>query len=293
MQPDITALYRRTRGAALITARDRILAVPEGRRPTRIPDLDPDAGARLWAVLNSPLTVPAAARAAGILESVAETAIRSLEKCGAVEVGLPGDDSHTMPGVGSQAPPGAYPCGRMVLGITGSAQAAFTPTYVRRLLAVFTRELDVTLTESARHFVVPLALSTLGARVWTDPLPENEESEASCLELAEAADLVLVLPATAETIACLALGLCDNTISCIVAQTRAPVLVAPSMNPIMWTHPAVQQNVTRCRELGLHVLEPGPGHAVADGQPGLGAVGFTAFGTGLIALLRVLLEETS
>ena len=288
MHPDTDARYRRTSGAALITARDRIVAVPEGRRAMGIPELDPVAGARLWEALTTPITVAAAARAAGIPEPVSEAAIRALEECGAVELGLPVDDSNH-----ASTPESAgrvRPCGRMVLGITGSAQAVFAPAYVQRLLGVFTRELDVMLTEAAQHFVLPLALSTLGARVWTDPFSEHDASEASYQELADEAGIVLVLPATADTIARLALGQCDNTISCLVAQTRAPVLVAPSMNPGMWIHPAVRHNVMRCRELGLHMLEPGLGHSVEYGRPGLGAVGFSAFGTGLIASLRFLLE---
>jgi len=178
----------------------------------------------------------------------------------------------------------------MVLAVTGSAQAVFTPSYVQRLLAVFTRRLDVILTPSAQRFVPPLAVTVLGANTWADALDDPDARESVAGELAAASRLVLVLPATANTIGRLAGGLGDDLLSGVLAATRAPVLLAPSMNPLMWGNPAVRANLRKCRELGYYVAEPGPGRASADGRRGIGGVSLPASGTPLFSTLRFLLE---
>src|SRR3989442_15074440 len=93
------------------------------------------------------------------------------------------------------------------------------------------------------------------------------------MHLAKRAELVLVLPATARTLFRLAHGVCDDLLSLVVCATEAPVVVVPSMNPVMWRNPAVQRNVDLLRRGGRFIVEPGPGWEVAGGKRAAGRAG--------------------
>lgn len=170
-------------------------------------------------------------------------------------------------------------CKNLVLGVSGAVYAAHVVNYVWPLRYQFCERLDVVLTESARHFVVPEAFTRLGARVFGDLFALYPDVRVPHIELAQQADMVLILPASSHTLHKLASGACSDMLSLIVMATRAPVVVAPSMNAALWTSPAVQRNVTQLRADGFYVIEPSIGYAVSageDAQPELGGPGVSA-----------------
>jgi len=109
--------------------------------------------------------------------------------------------------------------------------------------------------------------------------------------LAEVAELVLVLPASANAVFRLAHGTCSDLLSLVVAGTRAPVVLAPSMSAAMWNHPAVRRNVARLRDDGAFVIEPGPGRAVgSDATCTVGGLGLGGDSAHLVGALVAVLE---
>jgi 2-polyprenyl-3-methyl-5-hydroxy-6-metoxy-1,4-benzoquinol methylase/3-polyprenyl-4-hydroxybenzoate decarboxylase len=152
---------------------------------------------------------------------------------------------------------------RVVLGISGAIAAADAPMLVRGLQAAGC-EVRIALTRAAARFVSAHALEALvhhpvGRTMWhRDP-----EAPALHIQLAEWAELVLVCPASATTIARLATGDCSELVAATVAATRAPVVVAPSMNDAMYASPAVQHNLATLRTHGRWVVHPALGHEVA------------------------------
>lgn len=139
---------------------------------------------------------------------------------------------------------------RIVLGISGGI-SAYKGAELCRLLVKAGARVRVVMTKAATAFIAPLTLQALsGARVGTELLGLDDESEIGHIKLADEADLVLVAPATADVLARFAAGMADDLLSAVVLATRAPVLVAPAMNVNMWEHPLTQQNLQRLVESG-------------------------------------------
>ena len=108
------------------------------------------------------------------------------------------------------------------------------------------------MTAGAREFITPLSLSALtGEKAYTDLFSLTDEAEMGHIRLAREADLVLVAPATANLMARAANGLADDLATTILLATTAPVLMAPAMNPAMWSHPATQENLARLQARGI------------------------------------------
>ncbi|MBC7346643.1 MAG: bifunctional 4'-phosphopantothenoylcysteine decarboxylase/phosphopantothenoylcysteine synthetase, partial [Clostridia bacterium] len=146
---------------------------------------------------------------------------------------------------------------RVVVGITGGIAAYKSAELVSRLRQEEAK-VQVVMTRAAGEFITPLTLATLaGGPVWQEMFAPG--AGVAHIELAQTAELVLIVPATADIIARLAAGLADELLCALVLATRAPVLLAPSMNANMYTHPVTQANLARLRELGYHVLEPESG----------------------------------
>lgn len=146
---------------------------------------------------------------------------------------------------------------RVVVGITGGIAAYKAAELVSRLRQEEAK-VQVVMTRAAGEFITPLTLATLaGGPVWQGMFAPG--AGVAHIELAQTAELVLIVPATADIIARLAAGLADELLCALVLATRAPVLLAPSMNANMYTHPVTQANLARLRELGYHVLEPESG----------------------------------
>src|SRR4029077_7625140 len=133
----------------------------------------------------------------------------------------------------------------IILGVTGSI-AAHKAADVASQLTKQNCDVHVVMTADALRFITPLPFKTLSRNpVITDLYDEEEGWKPSHIKLADEADLLLVAPATANTIAKLALGLANDALSCIALalNPQARLLIAPAMNGKMWLHAATQQNV--------------------------------------------------
>lgn len=157
----------------------------------------------------------------------------------------------------------------IILGITGGIAAYKSAELTRRLVEAGA-EVHVMMTKSAREFITPLTLQTLsGHPVHTDLFNLTEEQEISHISLADKADVMVIAPATADILAKVAHGLCDDLITTVICATQAPVLFAPSMNVHMWENPITRENVAKLKKHGYLLLEPDAG-ALACGYTGKG-----------------------
>ncbi|NLH50831.1 MAG: bifunctional phosphopantothenoylcysteine decarboxylase/phosphopantothenate--cysteine ligase CoaBC [Myxococcales bacterium] len=147
----------------------------------------------------------------------------------------------------------------VLLGVTGGI-AAYKTAELLRLLVKAGAHVDVVMTKNAAQFVAPLTFQTLsGNPVHSETFRLLETSDISHTSLAEKADLAIVAPATANLIGKYAGGLADDLLSTILLATRAPVLLAPAMNPKMWDHPAVRDNLQKLLSRGVHFVGPEAG----------------------------------
>ncbi|GLH72479.1 phosphopantothenoylcysteine decarboxylase [Geothrix limicola] len=161
---------------------------------------------------------------------------------------------------------------RIILGITGGI-AAYKSAELARMLANQGHQVRCILTEAGARFITPLTLTSLTGEPCYGANPDQGEWRANPgiehIELARWADLVTVVPATANIIGKAANGLASDLLSTVLLATRAPVLWAPAMNTGMWEHPAVQANLDRLRSFGHAVVDPGQG-ILACGEEGAG-----------------------
>jgi len=159
----------------------------------------------------------------------------------------------------------------IVLGVTGSI-AAYKAAELASQLTKQGCDVHVVLTADALRFITPLPFKTLSRHsVMTDLYDEEEGWKPAHIKLADEADLLLVAPATANTIAKLALGLANDALSCIALalNPQARLLIAPAMNGKMWLHAATQQNVATLKERGVEFIGPEEG-LLSCGYEGLG-----------------------
>lgn len=153
---------------------------------------------------------------------------------------------------------------RIVIGVTGGIACYKICTVVSRLAQSGAgAEISVLMTRSATRFVTPLTFQTLSGRpVYTSQWQAIENRDSQHIGLARSADLMLIAPATANTIAKLAAGIADNlvlTVAMALPRTT-PVLLAPSMNAQMWEHPLTQRNLQTVRDvLGYRIIGPEEG----------------------------------
>jgi phosphopantothenoylcysteine decarboxylase/phosphopantothenate--cysteine ligase len=159
---------------------------------------------------------------------------------------------------------------KIILGVTGSI-AAYKAVFLLRRLNEHGADVTVVMTASAQRFVTPLTFQVLSKQPVCTDLFEPKK-EILHLILAEAADLVLVAPATAHFIARSAHGMADDLLTALLLATTAPIVLAPAMDGNMWGHPMVQQNLARLREVGARIVEPEVG-PLASGKEGEGQTG--------------------
>ncbi len=155
------------------------------------------------------------------------------------------------------APPTQLLCKRVVVGITGTIQAAFILPLLLELRRWIAERVDVVLTASALRFVSAQAFEYCGFCVWTDVFERQNNVAVPHITLAMEADLILVIPASASSISRFASGACSDLISLIVSATAAPVILVPSMNPAMLAYKPNATNIQALRNLGMYVAEPG------------------------------------
>lgn len=171
----------------------------------------------------------------------------------------------------------------VVLGVTGGI-AAYKVVDVARKLTLDGATVDVIMTESATKFIAPLTFQTLTRRpVVTDMFQLLSDMNIGHVALAERADVIAIAPATANTIAKLAHGLCDDMLSTTVLATRAPVVLAPAMNYNMYENVVTQENLARLRHRGFFIVEPTHG-TLASGAIGQGRLAETEDILGAIAM---------
>jgi phosphopantothenoylcysteine decarboxylase/phosphopantothenate--cysteine ligase len=145
----------------------------------------------------------------------------------------------------------------VVLGVTGGI-AAYKAAELCRLLVKAGAKVHVVMTAAACEFITPLTLQTLSGReVLRDLFAAGPAAKIGHIEIAGAADLVIVAPATADAIARFAAGMANDLLAAVVLATKAPILLAPAMNTNMWDNPITQENLARlCR--GIRVTSVGP-----------------------------------
>ena len=159
----------------------------------------------------------------------------------------------------------------IILGVTGSI-AAYKAAELTSLLTKQGCDVRVVLTADALRFITAVSFKTLSRHpVVTDLYDEVEGWQPTHIKLADEANLLLVAPATANTIAKLALGLANDALSCVTLalNPQAKTLVAPAMNGKMWLHPATQQNAATLKSRGVEFIGPEEG-MLSCGYEGLG-----------------------
>jgi len=157
----------------------------------------------------------------------------------------------------------------VVLGVTGSI-AAYKVVELARRLTQAGATVQVVMTRSATEFVQPLTFQALTYRpVEVDVFGAQDERAAGHVSMGRQADVVVIAPATAHTIAKLAQGLADDLIGTTVLATGAPVVIAPAMETHMWSNAATAANVSALRARGFRIVEPEAGE-LASGEIGLG-----------------------
>jgi len=157
----------------------------------------------------------------------------------------------------------------IVLGITGSI-AAYKAADIASKLTQAGARIEVVMTESATRFVAPLTLRSITGRpVVTDMFELASEYSIEHIALAEAADVVVIAPATANIIAKLAAGIADDMLTCTVLATKAPIILAPAMNVNMFENSITQDNLSRLKDRGFTIVGPACGR-LASGKVGVG-----------------------
>ena len=156
----------------------------------------------------------------------------------------------------------------IVLGITAGIATYKTPQLIR-LLTKKEHNVKVILTENAKEFVTPLTLSTVSKNPVLTNFSSPEGNWHSHVELALWADAMLIAPATANTIAKMAHGVCDNLLLATYFSAKAPVFIAPAMDLDMYAHPTVTENLIKLKSFGNHII-PATYGELASGLVGQG-----------------------
>jgi len=158
----------------------------------------------------------------------------------------------------------------VVLGITGSI-AAYKAADLASKLVQAGANVNVIMTKSATELVGPITLRSItnnpvAIDMWAEPASDVSITHIS---LAEAADVVVIAPATANTIAKIAVGIADDILGCTVLDTKAPVIIAPAMHNDMYQNPVTQENIAKLKARGFTIIEPESGR-LASGGFGMG-----------------------
>src|SRR6202162_5808456 len=162
---------------------------------------------------------------------------------------------------------------RVTLIIGGGIPAYKALDLIRRLKE---RHVHVrcVLTRAAQQFITPLAASALSnERCYTDLFDPESEFDAGHIRLARDCDLIVVAPATADLMAKIAQGHADDLASAILLAASRPILLAPAMNPMMWTNAATRRNAAQLQRDGIAMIGPNTGEMAEAGEAGVGRMG--------------------
>lgn len=158
---------------------------------------------------------------------------------------------------------------KIILGVTGSI-AAYKAAMLLRLMVKEGAEVQVVITAAGKEFITPVTLSALsGKPVISEFFGANDGTWNSHVDLGLWADLMLVAPATASTLAKMANGVADNMLITTYMSAKCPIFIAPAMDLDMFSHPATQKNISILKEYGNRIIEPGTGE-LASGLTGKG-----------------------
>ena len=159
---------------------------------------------------------------------------------------------------------------RILLVIAGGIAAYKSLDLIRRLKERGAR-VRVILTQAAQEFITPLAAGAIaGGRVFTDLFDRDSEFDVGHIRLARETDLIIAAPATADLMAKMAAGLASDLATAVLLATDKPVLIAPAMNPRMWTHAATQRNAAQLSRDGVVLVGPNAGEMAEAGEAGMG-----------------------
>ncbi|MBZ0161336.1 MAG: bifunctional phosphopantothenoylcysteine decarboxylase/phosphopantothenate--cysteine ligase CoaBC [Notoacmeibacter sp.] len=179
--------------------------------------------------------------------------------------------------------------GKRILLIIGGGIAAYKCLDLIRRLRERGAGVRCVLTKAAGEFVTPLAVGALTAdRVFTDLFSREDEHDVGHIRLSREADLIVVAPATADLIAKMANGLANDLASAVLLATDKKVLVAPAMNPRMWSHPATKRNRATLAGDGVAFVGPGRGEMAEAGEAGEGRM---AEPLEIVAAVETLLDD--
>lgn len=157
----------------------------------------------------------------------------------------------------------------VVLGVSGGI-AAYKMAGLASMLKKQHAGVEVIMTENATHFITPITFETLtGTKCLVDTFDRNFEFHVEHIALAKKADVFMIAPATANVIAKVAHGIADDMLTTTFLACRKPKLIVPAMNTNMYENPITQDNLNRCRQYGMKVIEPACGY-LACGDTGAG-----------------------
>ena len=169
--------------------------------------------------------------------------------------------------MGARRPPG----GQTVVLIVGGGIAAYKVLPLIRRLRERGHRVRPIMSSGAGAFVTPLSVGAIaGEKVFEALFDRDDEHDVGHIRLAREADAVIVAPATASMMAAMAHGFASDLATAVLLATRAPVLIAPAMNPAMWDHPATRANLATLEGRGVRVIGPGSGEMAESGEAGTG-----------------------
>src|SRR5476649_2946325 len=199
-----------------------------------------------------------------------EDEVRTILRGAAAENGTPpASPAASKPGalISSNAAPGA----KRVLMIIGGGIAAYKSLDLIRRLKERGIVVRCILTKAAEHFVTPLSVSAIvGERVFSELFDSDSEFDVGHIRLARETDLIVVAPATADLMAKMASGLAPDLATAVLLATHAKILLAPAMNPHMWSNKATQRNLAQLIADGVALIGPNEGEMAEAGERGTG-----------------------
>lgn len=161
--------------------------------------------------------------------------------------------------------------GKRILLIIGGGIAAYKCLDLIRRLRERGAKVRAIMTEASQQFITPLSVGALSAdHVFTDLFDRQDEQDVGHIRLAREADLIIVAPATADLMAKAANGLANDLASAVLLAAKAPVLMAPAMNPAMWGNPATRRNHQTLINDGVHFIGPNRGEMAESNEAGDG-----------------------
>jgi phosphopantothenoylcysteine decarboxylase/phosphopantothenate--cysteine ligase len=205
-----------------------------------------------------------AARHGRSMEDEVRTILRGAAGTGEAEVPPP------VQAAGRSAPVAGTLRGKRILLVIGGGIAAYKSLDLIRRLRERGASVRCVLTAAAEEFVTRLAAGALADAVFTDLFDPKSEFDVGHIRLAREAELIVVAPATADLMAKMAGGHADDLATAVLLATRAPILLAPAMNPLMWANPATRRNVAQLAADGLAFVGPNAGEMAERGEAGTG-----------------------